>query len=64
MFKTKEALIPYLLLVAAMGLVSYSMIQFLHSRLGVSVIAAKLMAEGLLFLGNFAIQRDFIFSKR
>jgi putative flippase GtrA len=59
-----KSLAKYLLLVAAMGLVSYSMIQFLHSRLGVSVIAAKLMAEGLLFLGNFAIQRDFIFSKR
>jgi len=34
-----------LLLVAAMGLVSYSMIQFLHSRLGVSVIAANLIVD-------------------
>ena len=59
-----KSLAKYLLLVATMGLVSYSMIQFLHSRLGLSVIVAKLMAEGFLFLGNFAIQRDFIFSKR
>ena len=39
----------YLLLVATMGLVSYSMIQFLYMRAGLSVIVAKVLAEGLLF---------------
>jgi len=58
------SLVKYLLLVAAMGLVSYSMIQFLHTRLGMRVFVAKLVAEGILFLGNFAVQRDFIFAKR
>jgi glycosyltransferase involved in cell wall biosynthesis len=59
-----RSLAKYLLLVATMGLVSYSMIEFLHTRLDLSVILAKPLSEGLLFLGNFAIQRDFIFSKR
>ena len=58
------SLVKYLLLVAAMGVVSYSMIQFLHTRLGIGVFVAKFLSEGILFLGNFAIQRDFIFSKR
>lgn len=58
------SLVRYLLLVAAMGVVSYSMIQFLHTRLGMGVFIAKLLSEGILFLGNFAVQRDFIFSKR
>jgi glycosyltransferase involved in cell wall biosynthesis len=58
------SLVKYLLLVAAMGVVSYSMIQFLHTRVGVGVLVAKLLSEGILFLGNFAVQRDFIFSKK
>ena len=59
-----RSLVKYLLLVATMGVVSYSMIQLLHVRLGVGVLIAKVLSEGILFLGNFAIQRDFIFSKK
>jgi glycosyltransferase involved in cell wall biosynthesis len=58
------ALLKYLALVATMGFVSYSMIQFLVTRFGLAIIAAKALSEGALFLSNFAIQRQFIFSKR
>ena len=58
------SLVKYLSLVAAMGFVSYSLIQFLHSTAGLGIVFAKFLAEGLLFLGNFAIQRDFIFIRR
>lgn len=58
------ALSKYLTLVAVMGFVSYSLLQMLHSRLGVPIFLSKMLAEGLLFLGNFAIQREFIFVRR
>ncbi len=60
----KTVLLKYLALVVASGLISYGMIQFLHSAFGLPVPLAKIAAEGLLFLGNFAIQRDLIFTKR
>ncbi|HEY3742722.1 MAG TPA: bifunctional glycosyltransferase family 2/GtrA family protein [Bryobacteraceae bacterium] len=54
----------YLLLVAASGIVSYGLIEFLVSHTHLTVFAAKLSAEGTLFIANFAIQRDFVFRKR
>jgi putative flippase GtrA len=54
----------YVLVVIANGLLSYALIQLLHYRFGVSTMPAKLAAEGLLFLLNFAIQRDFVFTRR
>ena len=54
----------YVSLVALNGIVSYAMIQLLHGRFGVATIPAKLFAEGLLFIANFAIQRDFVFTRR
>lgn len=54
----------YVCLVISNGLLSYVMIQFMHQRLGLRAILAKLIAEGLLFVANFAIQRDFVFAKR
>lgn len=62
--KAGVTFLKYLALVVVMGFISYTMLQTLHDRLGVPVLPAKLLAEGLLFLGNFAIQRDFIFLKR
>lgn len=52
----------YLLLVVASGVVSYSMILFLLARFTGSVILAKMVAESLVFVANFAIQRDFVFT--
>jgi len=58
------AVLPkYMLLVFCSGVLSYILIQFLHSRLGLGVMAAKVLAEGVLFIANFAIQRDFVFTR-
>jgi putative flippase GtrA len=54
----------YLLLVLCSGLLSYSLIRFLTSTFGMQVMPAKLLAEGLIFIANFTIQRDFVFTKR
>lgn len=54
----------YLLLVLCSGVLSYILIQFLHFRIGMSVLASKVLAEGVLFIANFAIQRDFVFTRR
>lgn len=58
------ALAKYLGLVAASGLIAYTMIAFMNTRFGLPIVAAKLIAEGLLFLGNFVIQRDLIFTRK
>ncbi|HEY3342830.1 MAG TPA: GtrA family protein, partial [Anaerolineae bacterium] len=54
----------YLLLVLLSGTASYALIRLITSLLPVPVVAAKLIAETLLFFANFAIQRDFIFVSR
>ena len=54
----------YVALVALNGLVSYALIQFLHRTFGIHAVPAKLCAEGLLFIANFAIQRDLVFTRR
>jgi putative flippase GtrA len=60
-----ESTLPrFLLLVALNGLLSYALIQFLLAHTKLSVIAAKVLAETLLFGFSFVIQRDFVFSKR
>ena len=51
----------YLLLVGASGAVSYGLIRFLTASWAVAVIPAKLLVESLLFIANFAVQRDFVF---
>jgi putative flippase GtrA len=59
----KTALAKYLALVAGAGFLSYAMMLFLHTRFALPIVAAKIVAEGLLFLGNFLIQRDLIFTR-
>ena len=59
-----EVLPKYVALVAFNGLVSYGLIQFIHLNFGVKAIPAKLGAEALLFIANFAIQRDLVFTRR
>ncbi len=54
----------YVSVVIANGLLSYVLIQFIHLHIGLSTIGSKLIAEGLLFIANFAIQRDFVFTRR
>jgi glycosyltransferase involved in cell wall biosynthesis len=52
----------YILLVLASGAVSYGLIQLMNRLFTIEVILAKLTAESLLFMTNFVLQRDFIFS--
>jgi putative flippase GtrA len=54
----------YLALVVASGAVSYGLIGFLTATAGLPVIAAKIAAESILFLANFVIQRDLVFTRR
>ena len=54
----------YVALVAVNGLLSYALLETLHLRLGLHAIPSKLIAEGILFIANFAIQRDFVFTRR
>lgn len=51
-------------LVAFSGWVSFGLIELLRDQAHLPVLEAKLLAEGVLFLGNFAIQRQLIFTKR
>ena len=56
-----RSLLKYLGLVLIMGVVSYALINFLLDRFRFPPLAAKLIAEGLLFVANFAIQRELVF---
>jgi glycosyltransferase involved in cell wall biosynthesis len=60
-----RVLLPrYLSLVAFNALVSYAGIRLLSSYTPLGVVPSKLLTESLLFIANFAIQRDFIFTRR
>lgn len=54
--------LEYAALVAASGTLSYLMIVLFTSRFGIGVLQSKLLAEGILFLANFLVQRDIIFT--
>lgn len=60
----REQLPRYLALVCLSGAASYTLIRFLHEATGIGIIPAKIIAEGLLFIGNFCVQRDFVFRLR
>jgi glycosyltransferase involved in cell wall biosynthesis len=55
------ALTKYYVLVAVMGVASYSGINFLSEVVGLHVLVAKLLVETLLWVVGFAIQRTFVF---
>jgi putative flippase GtrA len=58
------SLARYVALVAVMGVVSYTLIRAMNTYANIPVALAKMIAEGGLFLSNFAIQREFIFTGR
>jgi glycosyltransferase involved in cell wall biosynthesis len=60
----RVALPRYLLLVAVNVALSFAGIRLFSSVLPIGVVPAKLLAETLLFFANFAIQRDFVFTRR
>jgi glycosyltransferase involved in cell wall biosynthesis len=60
----RDTLPRFLALAAAHITLSYGMITFLHLYTGMKVIIAKVSVEAVLFLANFAIQRDFVFTRK
>lgn len=55
----------YAAVVVVSGLVSYGLIRLITSEFtSVSPLVAKLIAETIVFIANFAVLRDFIFAKR
>ena len=54
----------YLCLVVLSGSVSYFFIEMLTLYSPLSVTVSKFSVESVIFLANFAIQRDFIFAKK
>ena len=60
-----ELVLPrYLALAAANVAASWIVIRLITASLPVAVFPAKLIAETLLFLANFVLQRDFVFTRR
>ncbi len=53
----------YLMLVLASGSASYGGILLLSSRFHMPAIAAKIVAETILFFVNFIVQRDLVFTQ-
>ena len=60
----RKVLPKYVALVAVNGLLSYALLLWLHAHWGLREITAKLSAESFLFLVNFIVQRDFVFTRR
>ncbi|MBN1684071.1 MAG: bifunctional glycosyltransferase family 2/GtrA family protein [Gammaproteobacteria bacterium] len=54
----------YLTLVIISGAVSYGVMQYLIQYMFSNIFFAKILAEIVIYLGNFAIQRDFIFTHK
>ncbi|MCE5277968.1 MAG: bifunctional glycosyltransferase family 2/GtrA family protein [Planctomycetaceae bacterium] len=54
----------YLALVIFSGLVSYALMQLLGNLAALPVLASKVVAESIVFVFNFAVQRDLIFRGR
>ena len=54
----------YVLLVVLFGLLSYVLIRSANTYLGWSVPVSKILVETALFIANFSIQRELIFTKR
>jgi len=64
-YETHRKTLPkYVLLAAASGTASYLSIRWLWDVAGVGVLPAKLLAETALFFVNFAVSRDFVFTRR
>ena len=59
----RSTLPRYLILVVVSGLMSFGLIHFLMYLFELPVMVAKICAESGLFLANFALQRDFVFTR-
>ncbi len=62
--RLSATLLKYLLLVIGSGAASYMLMTFIHNYVAVGVVQAKIAAESALFLVNFVLQRDFVFTRK
>ena len=61
----RKSLLLYITALVAFAIVAYGLIVILTETFGVSVLTAKILAELLLYIASFSVQREFIFpSKR
>jgi glycosyltransferase involved in cell wall biosynthesis len=58
-----KTLPKYVTLVCVSGAIAYMLIDVFVTTLHFNVVSAKIGAELMIFLANFAIQRDFIFTR-
>lgn len=59
-----KAFPQFVLLVATLGAIAYWLMRLFIDRYGIAVPQAKIMAEALIYMIGFTVQRDFIFSDR
>lgn len=64
-FKSNNNFLPeftkYIFTVIFLMILSIEFIEFLNGEIGINVFASKVVADGLLFLVSFAIQRMYVF---
>ncbi|HXJ42674.1 MAG TPA: GtrA family protein, partial [Bryobacteraceae bacterium] len=53
----------YLMLATANVCLSYTLISLAHGMFAAPVMPTKILVESVLFIANFAIQRDFVFAR-
>lgn len=61
--RKRETFPKYILLVIISGFLSSGIIYALHATTGIPVALAKILAESLLYIVNFYIQKKFIFTR-
>lgn len=62
--KIAETFPKYILLVITSGFLSYLMTLFFATHMNIKPLIGKLIAEAILYLANFVIQKELIFTKR
>jgi putative flippase GtrA len=58
-----QTLPKFVFLVLSMGGISYALIRVIMTSLGWNVMVAKVCVELMLYLANFAVQREFVFGE-
>lgn len=62
--KDSSTFFKYISLVFISGTISLVLIEYLHTKLGITIVVAKVIAESVIYLANFTVQRDLIFTTR
>lgn len=62
--KNSDVFPKYLLVVLLSGCLSYGLIRFVMNAYSVGAMAAKLVAESIIFIAQFAVLREFILARK